>query len=88
MNPARRPGAQHVPHSNSGRLIGSTLPIRTFTVERTAVVAIEHNGTIRGNPDAHQPLPVIELLLVGTDAEESSRGVSHARRRPLHRGRR
>ena len=53
-------------------LIGSTLA-DSHIYRRTScnVVAIEHNGTISGNPDAHQPLPVTgELLLVGTDAAE------------------
>ena len=74
-------------------LIGSTLAdSHIYRRTNCNVVAIEHNGTISGNPDAHQPLPVTgELLLVGTDAAEEkfSEVFPHARRRPLlTRGRR
>ncbi len=50
------------------------------------VVAVETAGTIRGNPDAHVPLPAEgELVLVGTDLAEArfSEVFPHARRRPL-----
>ena len=36
------------------------------------VVAVEHDGRIHGNPDAHEPLPAdAELVLVGTTDAES-----------------
>ncbi len=50
------------------------------------VVAVETDGAIRGNPDAHERLPEEgELLLVATDAAETrfSEIFPHARRRPV-----
>ncbi len=50
------------------------------------VVAIETDGSIKGNPDAHEPLPERgELVLVATDAAEArfSQTFPHARRRPV-----
>lgn len=50
------------------------------------VVAVETDGEIQGNPDAHQPLPEHgELVLVATDAAEArfSEIFPHARRRPV-----
>lgn len=50
------------------------------------VVAVESDGVIEGNPDAHAPLPAVgELILVGTDLAEArfSEVFPHARRRPI-----
>ncbi|MDH3756062.1 MAG: NAD-binding protein [Acidimicrobiia bacterium] len=50
------------------------------------VVAVESDGVIEGNPDAHAPLPAEgELVLVGTDEAEHrfSEVFPHARRRPM-----
>ncbi|MDJ0770113.1 MAG: NAD-binding protein [Ilumatobacter sp.] len=50
------------------------------------VVAVETDGEIRGNPDAHAPLPADgELVLVGTDEAETrfSEVFPHARHRSM-----
>ncbi len=50
------------------------------------VVAVEVDGTIRGNPDAHAPLPSDgELVMIGTDVAEAkfSEEFPGARRRSL-----
>lgn len=50
------------------------------------VVAVEIDGMIEGNPDAHATLPANgELILVGTDLAEAkfSEVFPHARRRPI-----
>jgi voltage-gated potassium channel len=37
------------------------------------VVAVEHDGEIRGNPDPHQPLPAGgELVMIGSDENEAA----------------
>ncbi len=68
-------------------LAGTTLA-EAHVYRRTEcnVVAVETAGSIRGNPDAHVPLPTEgELVLVGTDLAEArfSEVFPHARRRPL-----
>ncbi len=68
-------------------LAGTTLADAHF-YRRTQcnVVAVEADGAIRGNPDAHAPLPKDGVLvLVGTDAAEArfSEVFPHARRKAL-----
>lgn len=68
-------------------LAGTTLA-QAHVYRRTQcnVVAVEHGGSISGNPDAHVALPAEgELVLVGTDLAEArfSEVFPHARRRPL-----
>ena len=53
-------------------------------VERAAMVAIEHNGTISGNPDAHAVAGHRGITLVELTEEKFSEVFPHARRRPLH----
>ena len=68
-------------------LAGTTLAeAHVYRRTQCNVVAVEAAGTIRGNPDAHVPLPAEgELVLVGTDIAEArfSEVFPHARRRPL-----
>lgn len=66
-------------------LVGVTLA-QAHLHSRTGcnVVAVEHDGEVRGNPDAHAPLPPeSELIMIGTDAAEArfSEVFRHARRR-------
>ena len=68
-------------------LAGTTLAeAHVYRRTQCNVVAVETAGSIRGNPDAHVPLPAEgELVLVGTDLAEArfSDVFPHARRRPL-----
>lgn len=70
-----------------GELAGSTLAdAHVYRRTQCNVVAIEADGSIQGNPDAHVPLPADgELVLIGTDVAEArfSEVFPHARRRPL-----
>ncbi len=68
-------------------LAGSTLAeAHVYRRTQCNVIAVETAGSIRGNPDAHLPLPDEgELVLIGTDLAEArfSEVFPHARRRPL-----
>jgi Trk K+ transport system NAD-binding subunit len=68
-------------------LAGTTLAeAHVYRRTQCNVVAVETDGSIEGNPDAHVPLPDDgELILVGTDEAEDrfSEVFPHARRRPL-----
>jgi Trk K+ transport system NAD-binding subunit len=68
-------------------LAGTTLAdAHVYRRTQCNVVAVESGGSIKGNPDAHLPLPVEgELVLVGTDLAEArfSEVFPHARRRPI-----
>ena len=68
-------------------LAGTTLAdAHVYRRTQCNVVAVESNGLIQGNPNAHIPLPNDgELILVGTDEAEASfsKAFPHARRRPL-----
>ncbi len=78
----------HVFRTPIPRELAGTSLAEAHVYRRTqcTVVAVETAGTIRGNPDAHVPLPAEgELVLVGTDLAEArfSEVFPHARRRPL-----
>lgn len=66
-------------------LVGRTLAeAHVYRRTQCNVVAVETDGVISGNPDAHAPLPASgELILVGTDEAEAkfSDVYAHARRR-------
>ncbi|MFT4656910.1 MAG: voltage-gated potassium channel [Candidatus Aldehydirespiratoraceae bacterium] len=68
-------------------LAGTTLAeAHVYRRTQCNVVAVESCGLIRGNPDAHVPLPSEgDLVLVGTDVAEArfSEVFPHARRRAL-----
>ncbi len=68
-------------------LAGTTLAdAHVYRRTQCNVVAVEANGAIRGNPDAHTPLPADgELVMVGTDVAEArfSEVFPHSRHRPL-----
>ncbi len=69
------------------RLAGKTLAeAHVYRRTQCNVVAIEHDGTIAGNPDARAPLPAGgELVMIGTNAAEAkfSEVYPGARRRSL-----
>lgn len=72
-----------IPRELAGRTLAEAHVYRRTSCN---VVAVETNGTIQGNPDAHEPLPDEgELILIATDAAEArfSEIFPHARRRPV-----
>jgi Trk K+ transport system NAD-binding subunit len=70
-----------------GELAGKTLAeAHVYRRTQCNVVAVEHDGTIGGNPDARAPLPAGgELVMIGTNAAEArfSEVYPGARRRSL-----
>ena len=72
-----------IPSELAGRTLAD---VHLYRRTQCNVVAVETDGSIRGNPDPHLPLPSEgELVLVGTDLGEArfSEVYPHARRRPL-----
>ena len=72
-----------IPRELAGRTLADA---HVYRRTQCNVVAVEIDGTLQGNPDAHVPLPIDgELVLVGTDEAEArfSQVFRHARRRPL-----